>query len=381
MSFVISNRLSWRWTAISALIAAFGLFGALRISEAQKPDPQASPPAVPVTVTKVGRRDIDVFDRGIGTATAFRSVTVRAQVSGYLAKIDFTEGHIVKAGQLLAQIDKRPYQAALDQATAKKAADEAQLQNAQLNLSRYAALSRHDFISRQQLDTTQAQVNQFKATIEGDDATIEAAKLNLDYCDLRAPFDGVVGFRQIDIGNLIEPTSTQGITTVTQIHPIAVLFPLPQEDMAAIQAAMMAGTPRVLAFSSDGKKQISSGSLLARNNQVDTSTGTITIKAEFANTDNKLWPGEFVQARLQMRTDRNIVVVPLSAVQHGPDGLYVYLVKPDQTAAMQAVTVGYQDEKNSEILTGLKGGEELVIAGQSRLQDGTRVTAKQAPSS
>lgn len=379
---LLGTRRSRAWTmVVVAAVLVAGFLGQSRFSEAEKPQPRAATPGVPVTVTKVGRRDIDVFDRGIGTVTAFRSVTVRAQVAGYLAKINFTEGKTVTKGELLAEIDKRPYQAALDQAMAKKAADAAQLQNAQLNLSRYATLSKQDFVSRQQLDTTKAQVNQFKATIEGDDAAIEAAKLNLDYCDLRAPFDGVVGFRQIDIGNLIEPTNAQGIATVTEIHPIAVLFPLPQEDMAAIQEAMAAGTPRVLAFSSDGKKQLSVGSLLARNNQVDTSTGTITIKAEFANADNKLWPGEFVQARLRIRTDRNMVVVRRSAVQHGPDGLYVYLVKPDQTATMQAVTVGYQNDKDSEILTGLKGGEELVTAGQSRLQDGTRVNAKQAPSS
>lgn len=376
------DRGIWRWTALGAVIVVVALLGALRMSVAQKEEPasQAASTAVPVFTQKSQRRDMDVFARGIGTVTAWRSVQVRAQVSGYLAKIAFTEGQFVKAGDILAQIDARPYQAALDQAIAKKAADEAQLKNAQLNLQRYSVLSKQEFASRQQYDTTNAQVNQFKATIEGDDAAIEAAKLNVSYCDLKAPFDGVVGFRLVDIGNLIEPSSTQAIATVTQIHPIAVLFPLPQEELEAITTARAAGTPRVLAYSSDGKTEISSGSLLTPNNQIDTSTGTITLKAIFENKDNKLWPGQFVQARLQLRTDKNMVVIPLSSVQHGPDGLYVYMVKPDQTVARRTVTVGYQDEKNSEILTGLNGGEEIVVAGQSRLQDGTKVAAKQSPS-
>lgn len=378
---LLGNRRSWRWMAVGAVAAAVASFGVLPASEAQKEAPaeQSKSAGVPVFTNKASRRDIDVFARGIGTVTAWRSVQLRAQVAGYLSKIAFKEGQFVKAGDPLAEIDPRPYQAALDQALAKKAADQAQLKNAQLNLQRYADLAKQEFASRQQYDTTNAQVSQLKATVEGDDAAIEAARLNVSYCDLKAPFDGVVGFRLVDIGNLIAPNSTQAIATVDQIHPIAMLFPLPQQDLAAITAARAAGTPRVLAYSSDGKNPISSGTLLTPNNHIDTSTGTITLKAIFENKDNKLWPGQFVQARLQLRTDSNVVVIARGAVQHGPDGLYVYLVKPDQTVARQAVTVGYQDEKNSEILKGLQGGEEIVVSGQSRLQDGTKVAAKPAP--
>jgi membrane fusion protein, multidrug efflux system len=376
------NRRRWHWTALAAAVIVVGFFGVLRMSEAQK-ESQIEPAVqqVPVFTTKAARRDIDVFARGVGTVTAWRSVQVRAQVTGYLAKIAFTEGQHVKTGDLLAEIDPRPYQAALDQAIAKKASDEAQLRNAQLNLQRYAALTRQDFVSRQQYDTTNAQVGQLKATIEGDDAAIEAARLNVSYCELKAPFDGVVGFRLVDIGNLIVLSTTQPIVTIAQIHPISVLFPLPQEQLAAIQAARKAGEPRVLAYSSDGRTLISTGTLLTPSNQIDTSTGTITLKAIFQNQDDKLWPGQFVQARLQLRTDHNMVVVPRTSVQHGPDGLYVFVVNPSQTVARQTVTVGYEDEKNSEILTGLKGGEEIVVAGQSRLQDGTRVAAKPASTS
>jgi membrane fusion protein, multidrug efflux system len=375
-------RRPWLWTAIGAVAVVAAFFGVLRLSEAQK-ETQLQPGVqrVPVFTTKAPRRDIDVFARGVGTVTGWQSVLIRARVTGYLTKLAFTEGQHVKTGDLLAEIDPRPYQAALDQAIAKKASDEAQLRNAQLNLQRYATLSRQDFVSRQQYDTTNAQVAQFKATIEGDDAAIEAARLNISYCELRAPFDGIVGFRLIDKGNLIEPGSTQSILTIEQIHPISVLFPLAQEDLAAIQAARKAGTPRVLAYSSDGKTLISSGTLLTPSNQIDTSTGTITLKAIFQNQDDKLWPGQFVQARLQLRTDRNMVVIPRRSVQHGPDGLYVFMVNPSQTVARQTVTVGYEDEKNSEILTGLKGGEEIVVAGQSRLEDGTRVTTKPASTS
>jgi membrane fusion protein, multidrug efflux system len=375
-------RRRWHWTALGAAVVVVGFFGVLRMSEAQK-ETEIEPAVqrVPVFTTKAPRRDIDVFARGVGTVTAWRSVQVRAQVTGYLAKIAFTEGQHVKTGDLLAEIDPRPYQAALDQAIAKKASDEAQLKNAQLNLQRYAALTRQDFVSRQQYDATNAQVGQLKATIEGDDAAIEAARLNVSYCELKAPFDGVVGFRLVDIGNLIVLNTTQPIVTIAQVHPISVLFPLPQEEIAAIQAARKSGEPRVLAYSSDGRTLISSGTLLTPNNQIDTSTGTITLKAIFQNQDDKLWPGQFVQARLQLRTDHNMVVIPRSSVQHGPDGLYVFVVSPSQTVARQTVTVGYEDEKNSEILTGLKGGEEIVVAGQSRLQDGTRVAAKPASTS
>ncbi len=376
------DRRPWLWSALGAAVVVVAFFGILRMSEAQK-EPQMEPAVqrVPVFTTKAPRRDIDVFARGVGTVTGWQSVLIRARVTGYLTKLAFTEGQHVKTGDLLAEIDPRPYQAALDQAIAKKASDEAQLRNAQLNLQRYATLSRQDFVSRQQYDTTNAQVAQFKATIQGDDAAIEAARLNISYCELRAPFDGIVGFRLIDKGNLIEPGSTQSILTIEQIHPISVLFPLAQEDLAAIQAARKAGTPRVLAYSSDGKTLISSGTLLTPSNQIDTSTGTITLKAIFQNQDDKLWPGQFVQARLQLRTDRNMVVIQRSSVQHGPDGLYVFVVNPSQTVARQTVTVGYEDEKNSEILTGLKGGEEIVVAGQSRLEDGTRVTTKPASTS
>jgi membrane fusion protein, multidrug efflux system len=375
-------RRPWQWTALGAAVIVVAFFGILRMSEAQK-ETQIEPVAqrVPVLTTKASRRDIAVFSRGVGTVTAWRNVQVRAQVTGYLAKIAFTEGQHVKTGDLLAEIDPRPYQAALDQAIAKKASDQAQLRNAQLNLQRYATLTRQDFVSRQQYDTTNAQVGQLKATIEGDDAAIEAARLNVNYCELKAPFDGVVGFRLVDIGNLIVPSSTQPIVTIAQVHPISVLFPLPQEELGAIQAARKAGVPSVLAYSSDGRTQISSGTLLTPSNQIDTSTGTITLKAIFQNQDDKLWPGQFVQARLQLRTDRNMVVIPRSSVQHGPDGLYVFVVNPSQTVARQTVTVGYEDEKDSEILTGLKGGEEIVVAGQSRLQDGTRVAAKPASTS
>ena len=281
-------------------------------------------------MAKVTRRDLDIFARGIGTATANQDVLIRSRVDGYLVKIGFKEGQAVKTGDLLAEIDPRPYQAALDQVVAKKAADETQLKNAQLNQARYADLSKRQFVSRQQYDTQSAQAGQFKATTQGDDAAIEAARLNLDYCEIKSPIDGVVGLRLVDIGNLIQASSAQGIVTVMQVHPIAVLFPLPQENLAAVQTALAAGKPRVLAYSSDGGKQISTGTLETRDNHIDTPTGTVTLKAIFPNQDDKLWPGEFVQARLQLRTDRNAVVIPRTSVQHGPDGLYVYLVKSNR---------------------------------------------------
>jgi multidrug efflux system membrane fusion protein len=349
-------------------------------SQGQQPagaQPSASN-AVPVTVTKAARQNLPVYARGIGTVQAWRSVQVRAQVNGYLQSIDFIEGQEVKAGDLLAMIDPRPYQDTLDQAKAKQASDAATLVNDQLNAQRDSTLARSSFASIQQVDNDKALVAQLQANVQSDEAAVAAARLNLEFCRITAPIDGVVGFRQIDIGNLVQASSTQAIVSLTQIRPVAVVFTLAQETLPQVRAALAAGKPPVLAYDQEDKAELSGGTLLTPNNTIDVNTGTISLKAIFPNADRKLWPGQFVNAHLQLRIDHDAVVVPVAAVQHGPDGLYVFVVKPDNTVSDQPVTVGYQNDRVYEITKGLNGGEEVVLDGQARLQNGTAVAVRPA---
>ena len=332
-----------------------------------------TPPPPPVTVATAQRHDVPIFASGIGTVQAYRSVLVRARVDGTLDKIAFREGQTVKPGDAIAEIDPRPYAATLAQARAKRDGDVAQLQNARLDLARYASLVRTNFASRQQVDTQQALVNQDNANIEADDAAIDSAALNLSFCEITSPIAGVVGLRQVDIGNLIHATDTTGIVTITQIEPISLVFTLPQDQLPAVQDAMAGGTPAVLAYTSDGGRMLSQGKLVTPNNSIDTTTGTIALKAEFANADHHLWPGQFVAARIQLGIAHNAVVVPQTAVQHGPDGLYVYVLKPGNKAAKVDVTLGYQGENRAVVSSGLSGGEDVIVGGQVRVQDGLTV--------
>ena len=295
-------------------------------------------------------------------------------------RVQVKEGQEAKEGDVIAVIDPRPYQALLDQATAKRAQDEALLANAKLNLARYASLARQDFASQQQLDTQQAPVAQYLAVVRAEQGAVDAAQLNLSYCTIRSPISGRVGLRLVDPGNLVHATDTTGIITIAQDHPITAVFTLPEQDLPRISDAMAAGTPQVFAFSSDGSKQLDAGSLLAPNNQVDASTGTIQLKAEFPNARNVLWPGQFINARLQVRVARNAVTIPAVAIQHGPDGLYVFVIQPGGVAKMQTIKVGYQDPNLAVITDGLGGGESVVINGASRLDAGTRVTETQTAS-
>jgi multidrug efflux system membrane fusion protein len=372
-----------RWgvrLALTGFVAAAGIAAGVGVSTAQHPSPgpsAASRQPIPVQMTKVVRQDVPIYLRGIGTVQAFQQVQVRARVDGYLDKIDFTEGQMVKPGDLLAEIDPRPYEAALMQAQAKKASDQAQLTNAQLDLQRYANLARSDFASRQQLDTQQALVRQYQANLQGDDAAIATAQLNLNFCRITSPIDGVAGLRQIDPGNLVQASAGQTIVTITQVHPISVVFTLPQDRLPTVQAALRDGKPAVLAYSQDGTVELDKGALLTTSNTIDQSTGTFALKAVFPNQQDKLWPGQFVNARLQVAVDRQVVAIPIAALEDGPDGRFVYVVQPDQTVAVQPVTIGYQDDEIAVASSGLTGDEEIVTAGQSRLEPGAKVAAAQ----
>ncbi len=343
---------------------------------------QQGPAAVPVSATQAKRQDVPIFTRGLGTVQALQSVLVRARVDGTIERIAFSEGQDVKPGDLLAVIDPRPYQAAYDQAVAKRNADAAQLGNAKRDLVRYSDLARSQFASRQSVDTQQASVSQGTANTQGDDASVALAKLNLDFTRIVSPIEGRVGLRLVDTGNLVHANDASGIVTVNQIHPISVLFTLPQDVFPTVQDSMHASAEplKVDAYSSNDKDKLSEGTLLTMDNAIDTSTGTIKLKAQFANGENRLWPGEFVNAHLQLSIAHDVVTVPSSAVQRGVNGLYVYVVKPGSVAALVPVEAGQDDGSITVITKGLAGTEQVVTGGQSRLTDGTKVAAN-APAS
>lgn len=335
--------------------------------------------AVPVQVAKAARQDVPVMLHNIGTVQAYDSVLVRARVDGTIDKLFFTDGQDVKAGQPLAQIDPRPYAAAYAQALAKKATDEAALANAQRDLARYSSLAKSDFASRQQVDTQHALVAGLQATLQGDAAQIAAAQLNLDYAHVTSPITGRTGIRMVDPGNLVQASQATGIVTVTQIHPIFVIFTLPQDDLAQIQAGMAGGKLPVTAFASDNRTVLDQGTLLTIDNQIDQSTGTIKLKAVFPNPVDKLWPGQFVNVRVQTGTLHQVLVIPSAAVQNGPDGQFVYLVKADSTVAQQPVQIEMDTGTVAVVDKGLTDGATVVTHGQERLQAGTRIAIAAPP--
>nr|WP_222530500.1 efflux RND transporter periplasmic adaptor subunit [Azospirillum sp. 412522] len=336
------------------------------------------PAAIPVTVATASRQDVPRILQGIGTAQAVNTVTIRTRVDGALQAILFTEGQELKAGDPLARIDPRPYQAALDQATAKKRQDEAQLANARHDLARYENLAQRDFGSRQQADTQKAQVDQLQAQVDGDQASIDNARLQLDYTTIRSPVDGRIGFRQVDIGNILHASETTGIAVVTQTRPISVIFSLPEDRLHGVVQAMAAGPLPVAVDSRDGRDHLGDGVLKLIDNQVDQTTGTIRLKAEFPNADDRLWPGEFVAARLTLGTDRQVLTVPPGAVQRGADGLHVYVAKPDNTVELRTVKAARLDATPVVISDGLRDGERVVVSGQLKLQPGSRIDPRQA---
>ena len=359
--------------------ASFGLALMLAAGTATAQQPPRPPPtAVPISAVAAARQDVPVYLRGLGQAQAYSAVLIRARVDGTLMKFVPTEGQHVKQNDLIAVIDPRPYQAALDQAEAKRDSDRAMAANAQLDFSRYSSLAKQDFASRQQVDTQRASVAQLTAAIAGDTAAVEAAKLNLSFCYILSPIDGRVGLRLVDPGNLVHANDIGGIVSITQVQPISVLFTLPQADLPRIAAAMAAGTLPVLAYDGGGLTQLGAGTLLTPDNAIDAATGTIKLKATFANTDNRLWPGQFVEARLLVETLRGALTVPSSAVQHGPAGLYVYVVKPGDTVVRQDVQVSEDDGQTAVIGSGLADGARVVTQGVSRLQDGSKVALNPA---
>ncbi|KMO13819.1 RND transporter [Methylobacterium platani JCM 14648] len=344
---------------------------------ATKPAARA-PAAVPVTLAQVEQGPLAVVLGGLGTVQAYNTVQVRSRVDGEILKIGFREGQVVRKGDLLAQVDPRPYQAALDQAKAKKAQDEATVKNAKADLERYTKLG--DYASRQQTDTQTATVNQLTAQIAGDQAAIDNAATQLSYATIQAPIDGVTGFRLIDVGNIVNAAQQTAIVTITQVEPIFVVYTAPEEQLGDMMRALAAGPVPVEAWSTDGMAKLSEGRLDLVNNQVDVATGTIRLKASFANKDHALWPGVSVSTKTRTGTVANAVTVPDDAVQHGPKGLYAFVVDDQSRARVQPIAVGRSNDGRTQVLKGLTPGQTVIWRGQSRVQEGALVAQAQPAS-
>ena len=337
--------------------------------------------AIPVAIATAQQRDVPICLTGLGTVQAFNTVTIRTQVDGQLVRVAFTEGQEVKTGDLLAQIDPRTYQAAVDQAIARKAQDEANLANAKLNLQRYSALALQGFATQQQLDTQRALVAQIEAQIQSDQAAIVAAQTQLGYTTITSPLDGRTGIRLVDQGNIVHTTDSSGLVVITQLRPISVVFTLPEGRLTTIQAAMASGLVRLFAMNRDSDRPLAEGALAVLDNEIDQATGTLRFKGTFPNDDGALWPGLFVTIRLLAHTERNVVTVPSTALQHGPDGYYVYIVKPDDTVEVRPLKISRIGDGLGIIEAGVAVGEEVVTAGQSRLESGARVETASANAS
>jgi membrane fusion protein, multidrug efflux system len=334
---------------------------------------QSAGPAIPVTAGTVATEDVPVFLHGIGTAQAYNMVAIKSRVDGQIVKIDFKEGQDVKQGDPLLQIDPRPYAASLAQAEAMKQKDEAQLAGAQADLERYAQLVPSGHQTRQSYDQQKALVAQLQASIKGDEAQIETAKLNLGYTDIRSPIDGRLGARLVDKGNLVRATDNTVLVTISEVKPIFVSFTLPQETLDDIRQNHQRAPLAVRAYSGDGKIQLAEGKLTMIDNAIDQATGTIRLKARFDNEDERLWPGEFVNVRVIVSTRPGAATVPAQTVQAGPDGQYVYIIKPDETVERRPVEVASIQDGIAVVVKGLSVGERVVVDGQYRLTNGSRV--------
>jgi multidrug efflux system membrane fusion protein len=333
---------------------------------------------VPILASVARLADVPVYLDGVGTAKALNTVTVRPQVDGKLMKIMFTEGQEVTQGSVIAKIDPTIYQAQYDVTVAKKAQDEAQLANAKLDLDRYTRLAASNAVQKQQVDTQKALVDQLTAQTQSDQASINNAKANLDYTDVVAPLTGLTGLRLVDEGNIVHASDTTGLVMITQIKPIAVLFNLPQQDLPNLNKGMAAGQLPVQAIDADGTTVLDSGKVVVINNQVDQTTGTVQLKGEFPNSKVQLWPGQFVNIRVLINTLRQGVVIATAAVQRGPDGPFVYIVKDDNTVTVRPITVQQQDDIQAVIASGVMASERVVTTGFGRLAEGTRVEVTSA---
>jgi membrane fusion protein, multidrug efflux system len=365
----------WIWIGGIAILVAIA-FVAIWRRDQRRLDIAAPAPAVPVTVATATKQNVPILLSALGTVQAWNTISVHSQIDGTLDSVNFTQGQEVHKGDILARIDPRALQAALDQALAKKAEDQAQLVDFQKDLQRFKTMASKSFETQQNVDMQQAKVDTEQATIQADEAAIESAQTQLSYATIVAPIDGVVGYRQVDAGNIIHSADSNPLTVITQIKPVQVTFTLPQADLGDVREAMLRGTVATLAFDQDDKKQLGEGELMLINNQIDQTTSTISLRASFPNQDERLWPGEFVRVRIQIAVRDNAVTIPSAAVQRGPNGLYTWVVKPDGTVDQRSIETIPVDPELTIVTKGVDAGEQVVVDGQYRLETGVRVDAK-----
>ena len=389
--FPQSKRHSWLWILVAiAVVAGVWYYRSSRAtSQAQDPGTAATTGkgrsgagnfVVPVVVASSVRGDLPVYFNGLGSVTAFNTVTVRSRVDGQLVKVAFKEGQFVRQGDLLAEIDPRPFQVQLEQAVGQLAKDQAQRKDAEVNRERFKLLFQEGVIPQQQLDTQAALVGQFDGAITSDQAQIDNAKLQLVYCRITAPISGRIGLRLVDAGNIVHATDANGLLVITQLQPISVIFSLPQDQLPQVVAKLRAGVELpVEAYDRDDTAKIATGKLASIDNQIDLTTGTYKLKSIFTNLDNSLFPNQFVNVHLLVDTKRNLLIIPAAAIQRGPQGTYVYAIADGNTAKIRNVTIAQSTGNNIGLSSGLEPGELVVIDGQDKLQDGSKVNPTTSP--
>jgi membrane fusion protein, multidrug efflux system len=378
------------WSLLLVALAAAAAWYYVHRHEAAAPQPQQQAARggrfsmsgpMPVGAATAERGDMPILLSGLGTVTPLATVTVRTQINGQLVQVFFQEGQAVKKGDPLAEIDPRPYQLALDQAQGALLRDQALLANAQIDLNRYQTLLKQDSIARQQVDTQAALVHQYEGTVRTDQAQVDNAKLNLVYCHITSPVTGRVGLRQVDPGNYVQTGDANGLVVITQMKPISVIFTLPEDNLPAIMKRLHAGaTLPVTAFDRSGVTKIATGTLDTVDNQIDTSTGTVKLRAQFDNADESLFPNQFVNARLLVDTMQGVTIIPTSATQRGAQGTFAYLIKPDDTVTARPIKTGPTDGERVAVLSGLEAGDKVVVDGADKLREGAKVTIPAARS-
>jgi membrane fusion protein, multidrug efflux system len=365
---------SWLTVAFALILCA--AFVACTGGDAKQPAQAASPHPVSVAIAPVTQQDMPVYLVGLGSVTAFYTANIKSRVDGQIMRVNFQEGQTVKEGDLLILIDPRPYQVQLEQMQAQLFKDQASLRDARLNFDRYTTLIPSGSIAQQQVDTQKATVDQLDGQVRTDQAQIDNAKLELVYCNITAPFTGRVGLRQVDPGNIVHAADTNPMLILTQLQPIAVVFTLPEDQLPTVAQHMKNSTLLVDAYSKDNQIKLATGKLQTIDNQIDQTTGTAKLKAVFDNKDNQLWPNQFVNANLLLETQKKSTVLPTAAILRGPQGTFVYLVKPDKTVEARTVTIALTQGNTTAIASGLKPGDTVVTDGQDKLQTGSKIEAR-----